>query len=763
MTEQFCYVSDEAFLKRLDEQRNRIDYIEITVLDLDEAPIQAIQGRVTQGSINVNGDSSVRRTAQLTFVIENRDIAYSEINYLLALNRKVKISKGLRNDIDDRYGKIIGYRQGVFVISQIAVNHAGSAITVTMSCKDKMCLLNGDCGGKLPTSVTFDSYDQLAAIREIGGEAELPNPNLVTVSEYVVYKYTTEKIVIDGGVTKTVNVYRLFDKESFNALDNPGTDWKNSYKTFEKSPYKDGERISIKQRIYDIIQTAVMNYGGESANNIIINDIPLKLKQLVRWTGNGKLYHNIESLVYTNEYDDVIESEGTWRTFNYGEDVGYEWTDFVYPGELVSAIGDSVCSVLDKIISALGNYEYFYNINGQFVFQEKRNFLNMSYLDTEENAYRLDALTGDILAVDDIAIYTKDADEKRLLNELVILDEVNYKAEFAMSNKSVYTFDDNNGLVISYTNSPMYTNINNDFHIWGKNSSDTVIHYHFAIKEKPVITGTRWIEIAKDENDEGIYSEFNIYCEEPYYVRFYDDDSHKEGIPYLTTKEDLLGVEYYTTDWRAQLYMEGLEETQRQQRPDIFKQELLDLFGDIYNFEAHSFRADIVTNPNELTYWFDYLEPVNGMDDISIESIGLRTLTEQKDNVVKLFDAEAPNVVLLNVGADAAERADTIARCRDEGVEYSNVANEVYERISIGTLGYSAQELAREMLYQHISDSNTITLQLVPIYHLEPNTRITVRDVVSDISGDYIIKTISVPLDARNAMTITATAALTRI
>jgi hypothetical protein len=54
--------------------------------------------------------------------------------------------------------------------------------------------------------------------------------------------------------------------------------------------------------------------------------------------------------------------------FVYGQDVGYQETDLTYPGELVFSAGDTVTAVLDKIIEALGNYEYFYDLDGHFVF-----------------------------------------------------------------------------------------------------------------------------------------------------------------------------------------------------------------------------------------------------------------------------------------------------------------------------------------------------------------------------------------------------------
>ena len=58
--------------------------------------------------------------------------------------------------------------------------------------------------------------------------------------------------------------------------------------------------------------------------------------------------------------------------FIYGQDVGNQETDFTYPGELVFSAGDTVVNVLDKIIETLGNYEYFYDLDGHFVFSKNR-------------------------------------------------------------------------------------------------------------------------------------------------------------------------------------------------------------------------------------------------------------------------------------------------------------------------------------------------------------------------------------------------------
>ena len=53
-------------------------------------------------------------------------------------------------------------------------------------------------------------------------------------------------------------------------------------------------------------------------------------------------------------------------------------------------------------------------------------------------------------------------------------------------------------------------------------------------------------------------------------------------------------------------------------------------------------------------------------------------------------------------------------------------------------------------------------MKVLLFYHLEPNTRIGVRDIESDIYGDYMISSISIPLDISSTMSISATRALER-
>ena len=58
---------------------------------------------------------------------------------------------------------------------------------------------------------------------------------------------------------------------------------------------------------------------------------------------------------------------------------GYRICDIIYPYDLIASPGEALTSVLDKLVKMLGNFEYFYDVDGRFVFQKKRTFVDVSY------------------------------------------------------------------------------------------------------------------------------------------------------------------------------------------------------------------------------------------------------------------------------------------------------------------------------------------------------------------------------------------------
>ena len=225
--------------------------------------------------------------------------------------------------------------------------------------------------------------------------------------------------------------------------------------TFHETQYED-ENGDIRVEdvpIFTIIKECVTHFGKEPEQNIIINDVDMTAKLSIKYTGQNPIW-------FSKDYKSFVISETAPKNedflrykFIYGQDVGYQETDFTYPGELVFSAGDTVVNVLDKIIETLGNYEYFYDLDGHFVFQQKQNYLNYYYTPITQ------------------------------IND-------NFYIKAFSDSKYYYSFIDAKD-AISYYNSPKYENIKNDFIIWGDktdaNGITKTIQYHLAIDEKPQI------------------------------------------------------------------------------------------------------------------------------------------------------------------------------------------------------------------------------------------------------------------------------------
>ena len=70
MKTRYRYLEDTAFLKELSLEHIKTYLAKVTVLNWAEEPISSIEGRVISASINIDGQSSMRRTANLSIAID---------------------------------------------------------------------------------------------------------------------------------------------------------------------------------------------------------------------------------------------------------------------------------------------------------------------------------------------------------------------------------------------------------------------------------------------------------------------------------------------------------------------------------------------------------------------------------------------------------------------------------------------------------------------------------------------------------------------
>lgn len=680
------YLNDSAFLNELDELPVKELYVKLTALTWDEDPIQEIQGITISGSLNLAGNSTVRRTCNLTMYAEAEENDLSKVDKLFSINKKVRAEIGIKNTITSAKYKdeIIWFPLGIFIIFTPSLSHSLSGVTISLQLKDKMSLLNGDVGGVLPAAVTF---------------------------------HEREEELEDGSIEVT------------------------------------------KPTIYQIIVEVVNHFGGENLNRIIIADLDTRIKQTMKYSGNGPLFvfriinnSNVSYEFYIDEVDayerevELKELVATQPYITYsikqyqkGEDVGYILTDFVYPGELIGDAGNTVCTILDNIVGVLGNFEYFYDVNGNFVFQEIKNYLNTSYTQT-------------------------------------ILDKLQnpeYQADFSQG-KSVYTFEGTK-LVTSYTNSPAYNNIKNDFMIWGirttADGTDLPIRYHLAIDEKPEV-GIEY-EVILYVDDFGdtrailptLYNTIGDFPSIGKSGKYYKDAG--TNIIYLWNGSEYVQVprENITTivtkDWREAWYYQGIMADIDGTDRNYYYTELKHEWPKLYDLREGAFKEDVLTDPSSIDYFLDTIDTVSDLQQYSVQNIGRRSKVVVDNDINCIFAPDIPDLVFINISDENA--AELREECERKSQDYAQLEESIYSLFTIGGSANSAYNKMRELLYLHTTMNNTITLAALPIYYLEPNTRITVRDAATGIYGDFMINTISLPLDANGTMSISAYRALERV
>lgn len=750
------------FLSKLDETINQKQYVKITLLNWKEQPIKEIQGALTGGTLTKDGSSSVRRTCQLSTIVDAGSYNLEDASMDFAINKKIFIELGMDN-VTGEWGEypVLWFPQGVFFISSFQIgSSAGSAVSISLSLKDKMCGLNGDVGGTFPATIIFDQVD----------------------TQNAAGAYVTEKVLI-----------------------------------------------------YNIIQELVHHYGGEDLNNIVIEDVPLRIKQVMKWTGSNPLYLTQRDGATYKWYEASLTKPNNMknvRTIPSGDDAGYIYRDFTYTGDLTANLGENVCTILDKLKQYLGNYEYFYDEFGIFHFREIKNYLNTTQVkilldDMDKHSYMVDTTTG----------------------------------------KSVYTFSDKINLTNISAN-PKYENIKNDYVIQGtrqgtSSSAAAQVRYHLAIDRKPELhtyydlllyteKSTNLVKpiFPKHVSNEAslpIPGNFNlIYCvDDSNRFVYWDNKLYKDinGVAYYPTKSSTVNTVmtvatesasestntnsktdtktdeqkkdadeitpptivpggYKVKDWRTEIYLQGLLAKNNGTDAGLYYQDLQNYA--IYSQDSGSWQKEIYVSSNReridtdfyyeeleafwpqvydmakqqfigidseqslwassLTdgnYYLDFIDPqTSGLGQFAVNNIGRRTDAVSSQDVNCLFTPDIPDIIFLNLDSDDIESER--AECMSNAQPFTQVRGELFYAFSIGGYKNAAFDQLKYELYLHTNYQQTLSLTARPAFYLEPNVRTTINDATTNTYGDYVIQNISIPLGAGNNMSVSASQCIER-
>ena len=173
----------------------------------DEEPIEDIEGYSIGGNLNLDGNSSVRRTCNLEMISPDTDLDFFNLNRMISLNKKVYLWIGIKNTTSQYTNyPIIWFPQGMYIMMSPSISHTSNGISISLSLQDKMCLLNGTCGGTLPASVTFHEIEE-----EIDGKTVINKPTIYQIIQELVNHFGGQdlsKIIIEGLDTRVRQVMK---------------------------------------------------------------------------------------------------------------------------------------------------------------------------------------------------------------------------------------------------------------------------------------------------------------------------------------------------------------------------------------------------------------------------------------------------------------------------------------------------------------------------------------------------------------------------
>lgn len=837
------YLLDKVFLKKLDADNQKEIFAKIISLNIHEQPIESIEGRVTGGSINIDGASKLRRSCKLTLVTPQVDI--NDIYW--GFSNKFQLFIGVRNTIEKKYPDMIWFPQGVYVINSFNSSFTTQQYQISISGQDKMCLLNGTIGGNIPMKVNF-GYEKVYA--EDGSYEEIQRSIHYIVRE-MIHAFGNEPL------------YNIIIRDlAESGLELLSYNGQGDIYIFRDSH---GEYVNM------LFDGDVIRYTQKGKIPIKVNDPGMVYYSLAPQADN-----TLATKILNSPNDNPADFYQVVKC-SYGESAGYRMCELVWPDKegLIANPGDTITSVLDKIVKKFGDYEYFYDIDGHFVFQKKLTYVNTSW-------------------------------NNMITNE----DDDTYIESEKLQSQYSYDFTDSK-LISSFKNNPKIDGVKNDYTIWGKKKgakdAEIDIHMRYGIQSKPTtyttFDGTKYISVeqirgiqyTKTPNNNGLsedwwavhdwaeyyklytgkYPEGNLgrYCinggdkldlnnifgiatpealklgyigtsyanmsgPRLYFGQWVDNWQDTEigvidilpdgtlgyighGVggcahPYeyfLDLKKNNVTCYIYKpmmptidvmngtfVNWRELIYLMAKDYMQHNHDDDFevvlarnnpqfaqgitgYEQYYTDMLGFwrlLYNREStdtekyfvdenlpieeieyFGWNKAVIQDPSNLIFWFDLLDPMGGeLSKYSISAIGTRPKVINDDNVKSIVYKEVPSLIYIS-----QEKYKELKEAKQLVSGYTYVPMpEIFETyFKISSQRKSAQQVLDESLYNFAFVQEKVTLQGIPVYYLNPNTKIWVQDDKSGIAGDYIINKITIPLDYGKTMSIQATKAPTRL
>lgn len=664
--------------------------VQIELLDLQERPISRVEGEVISGGISVDGDSPIRRTLNMVFLTTDNNYKILETSNPLSLNKKIKVYIGIK-DLETKEDKpIVWFKCGTYVMSKCTSSASVAAQQISITAQDKMCLHNGEVAGALEYTTRLDSetispsyaryIENLQnACKELQEDLEHKENYLEGIESNLTTIYKEVEGANSILETSVMNMYSLVSKIKVLGL---GEELENTIQELSESiSYLSINSKMKKLTIKEIIRYAAISLAGELPGKVVINDVPDKIKTPI-----------------------LVDEKGT---------IGYKMIDYIYPTELTLTTGQPVSSVYEQCKQALGgNYEYFYDVDGNFIFQEIKNYLNNNIpplKDLKTTDYRYS------------------------------FDKVPVQFDFSQYN-----------IETAYVNTPNWNNIKNDFYVWGYND-DQLIGYHLVIDDKPLVPSNvkdltepslqmDWREFIIHNYDVGINNDFVGKC---YIEDIENMDSSKVGNVCCVIDKEVSAPLYRVWNGSSWKEFSIRDVTHVAEYPDYYLE-----LSSIWKTDRYKDNYERKEDVNGYNYNFDIIEGDQELSKFSVKTIGRRKYPVEDDNVKQLYPTIIEDILVYYDDADLQYTSSP-----EKAIKLNNV-EEFKNYKAVGNIYKDAFSTVKENLFQHTVYNEQLQITCSPIYNLEVNWRCFAAFAKTNTNGFFLTKKINFNFDPTGLMTV---------
>ena len=786
------YLLDKEFLEELHLSKQRTIYAKIVLLSYSEHPLKEIQGIITGGSINIDGESSLRRTCTLSLDIPN---IYEQDDVPINFNSKFNLSIGLKNEINNEYPDIIWFEQGLYIVTNFNISYSEQKISLSITGKDKMCLLNGEISGQFYAQTKLDTLE------------------IVDKEQNVVF----QKIAIKDIIYNLL--YEMGHELPYNIIISDLDEY--GYELWE---YRGKEPLYIA---YKNIEGNYIPYNFTQDKNII-----LKL-----FSGDKNI-KNIEDIpIYSPENN----NKDTYKVqiLTTGQLAGYHQTQLIYPSDLVANVGENVVTILDKIKNLLGTFEYFYDVDGKFIFQKKKQYIvenNRELINYSfdiinnlqfENLFNSDALIKSIQpshkATDikndfivwgsresvsgaNIDIHARVAIDRKPIKYYTIIvteDDINYLRslfpdQYPLSNSHYIQQEselfhinkyDWREIIYQMANDYFKYHLLDDFYQRVEIANPEYINgitgyeqYYtdmigfwrqlYDIKKTPgysllIDTSSIFYDeekkcyvFMKDNNKIDVYYKNSNY--NPYDDNFYNNIEYAVlkpgyGFSYYLQKENeeefikICGhthFQYYslTNDQEDKFY----EDYDKKFTDNYLSKNISNLYEQVENYEEDYWHKNVKNNPALLNFWIDFVEPNGEMEQFGISNIGDRIKSKSDNEANILLTEKIPNIQFYPTDEVQISQGNF-------DLDTLQIQPNIRDMFVIASKKTSVISKVNELINTHTQHITSVNITSLPVYYLQPNKMIYINNTSSKINGKFNISKISMPLTYNGTMSITGT------